>query len=250
MKKIIQILLIVIASSMICIQGGYGQDYGTLYPRSLSLGINSDSFTGLEMGYTQPMTISSLPSCYYVKLNVPLLSSIKQKKLDTWEIKIGATLDLFDQNKFIIQSDFNLFSIKHTQSLGTFIPVGFNLKITPGYRTKNGYIGFQTSYNQVLFTYIRHSEYVKERFNEIYDVNNNPMDIKPKNGFYSFTGSHISYGIEGMFKLSNRINMYYDFGMTDYLSEYTGLFNAMMLGQIPIYADIQFNYKLSQNENR
>jgi hypothetical protein len=121
---------------------------------------------------------------------------------------------------------------------------------TPGYRTKNGYIGFQTNYKQVLFTYINHSEYVKERFSEIYDSNNKLIEMKPRNGFYAFTGSHLSFGLEGMFKLSGRFNVYYDFGVRDYLSKYTGLFNSMMFGQIPIYADIQLNYKIGDNENK
>lgn len=250
MKNKIQILLLSFSVFVICIQEAYTQEAGSLFPNSLSIGMNSDAFTGLELGYNQPVNVFSLPSCYYFKLSVPLLSSIKQKKLDTWEIKVGTTLELYSQQKFILLSDVNLFSIKHTQSLGTFIPVGFNLKLTPGYRTKNGYIGFQTSYNQVLFTHIRHSEYVKERFNGIYDSNNKIVDVKPRNGFYALTGSHLSYGLEGMFKLSGRFNMYYDFGVRDYLSKYTGLFNSMMFGQIPFYADIKLNYKINQNGNR
>jgi hypothetical protein len=250
MKRKNQILVLIISASLIFIHEGHAQESNSLYPKGLSIGVNSDAFTGMELGYIQPVTILSFPSYYYVRLNVPLLSSIKQKKLDTWEVKVGTTQELYSQNKFILLTDFNLFSIKHSQSLGTFVPLGFNLKVTPAYLTKNGYIGFQTSYNQVLFTYIRHSEYVKESFREIYDVNNQLLDIKPKNGFYAFTGSHLSFGLEGMFRLSDRLKMYYDFGLRDYLSKYTGLFNAMMYGQIPFYADIQFNYKIKQNENR
>lgn len=248
MKKLI--LLLIISASLILNQESHAQETNSLFPNSISFGMNSDAFMGMEFGYNHPMTLYSVPLCYYVKLNVPFLSSIKQKNLDTWEIKVGTAQELISQNRLIVLTDFNLFSIKHTQSLGTFVPFGFNLKVTPAYRTRNGYIGFQACYNQVLFTYIRHSEYVMERFRDIYDVNNQLLDIKPKNGFYAFTGSHLSFGLEGMCKLSGRFNMYYDFGLRDYLSKYTGLFDAMMFGHIPIYVDIQLNYKISQNGNR
>ncbi len=240
----------IFSASLLCLRESHAQEQGPLPPQSISVGLNSDAFSGLELGYHQPVTMFSLPSCYYVKLNVPLLSSIKQKKLDTWEIKLGTTQELYGKNRFILLSGFYLFSIKHTQSLGTFLPAGFNLTLTPAYRTKNGYLGLQTSYNQVLFTYIRHSEYVKESFREIYDADNRLLDIKPRNGFYGFTGSHLSFGLEGMHIFSGRMSICYDLGLTDYLSRYTGLFNSMMFGQVPFYANIQFNYNIRKNENR
>lgn len=225
------------------------QENDPLYSKSLSLGVNSDAFTGLDLGYLQESSISGLPSCYYVTLNIPLLSSIAQKKLDTWEIKAGAKLELIRLNRFTMLTDLSLFSIRHKQSLGTFLPFGFNLKITPAYRVKNGYIGFQTMFKQVLFTHIRHSDYVKERYNGIYDSNGGLMDIEPQNGFYQFTGNHLYYGIEGMFQLSNKLNMYVDLGLINYLSHYTGMFDSMMFGQIPFYTHIHFNYDIGRTGN-
>lgn len=216
------------------------------YSKSLSFGINSDAFTGLDLGYLQEASISNLPSYYYIKLNIPLLSSVAQKKLDTWEINAGARLDLFGRKRMTVLTDFSLFSIRHKQSLGTFLPFGFKLKLSPACRIKNGYIGIQCMYKQTLFTYIKHSEYVKERFNEIYDSNNKIMEIQPQNGLYLFTGNHLYYGIEGMFQLSNKLDMYFDLGMINYISQYTGLFDSMMFGQIPLYTNIRLNYELVQ----
>lgn len=246
MKKKSYHMILFFLVCMLLIHYIEAQESENLYSNSFIVGVNSDAFTGLDLGYLQNSTISGLPSCCYLKLNIPLLLSVKQKKLDTWELKIGTSLELMKHKRFILLSDFNLFSIKHSQILGTFLPFGINMRLTPGYRTRNGYIGFQTQYRQVLFTYIRHSEYVKERFQEIYDSNGKLMEMKPSNGLSAFTGSQLRYGIEGMFKISKRINMYYDLGLVNFLSKYTGNFDAMMYGQIPFYTDIQLNYKINQ----
>jgi hypothetical protein len=249
MKGKILYSLFIFLVCLLTLQDIRGQESQNLYSNSFTFGVNSDAFTGMELGYQHYSIFPGIPSYYYIKLNVPLLLSVKQKKVDTWEIKAGTSVELFQQNNFILLSDFNLFSIKHSQILGTFLPFGINIKLTPGFRTKNGYIGFQTRFKQVLVTYIRHSGYVKKSFDEIHDSNGNLIKMHPSNGIYAFTGHHLYYGIEGMFKISKRMNMYFDLGMINYLSKYTGNFDAMMYGQIPIYTHVQFNYKINQNEN-
>ena len=59
MKREIQILLLVISASFMCIQEGYTQEASSIFPQSLSIGINSDSFMGMELGYIHPLTILS-----------------------------------------------------------------------------------------------------------------------------------------------------------------------------------------------
>lgn len=247
MKKKISILFFILSAFLTGIQDADAQESNSLSSKRLSVGLNSDAFAGLELGYLQELSILSIPSRYYIKLNVPLLSSVEQKKLDTWEIKVGVTIDLLKSKDFLFLTDVNLFSIKHTQALGTFLPFGINLKLTPAYRTKNGYIGIQAMFKQTMFTYIRHSEYVKERFSEIYDSNNNLIETQAQNGFYLFTGNHLYYGIEGMFSLSNKLDLYFDLGLIDYISKYTGFFDSMMFGQIPFYTNVQLNYLIGKN---
>jgi len=241
-KKPIHRTCIFLLLCIACNQQGNAQDKDHLYSKKLSIGINSDAFTGLELGYIQESSISGIPSYYYINLNIPVLSSIKQKKLDTWELKTGANLELIMQNRLVVRTDFNLFTIRHTQSLGTFMPLGFNLKITPARVTKKGYIGFQTIFKQVLFTHITHSDYIKERFDEIYDSDNNLMELEPQNGFYLFTGNQLYYGIEGTFKISDNLDIYFDLGLIHYFSKYTGFLDSMMFGQIPFYMNLQLNW--------
>jgi hypothetical protein len=246
MKEKIYPMFVVLSLCFICIQQGHAQETKPLYSKGLSFGMNSEAFTGLELGCFQESSISDIPSYYYINMNIPLLSSIKQKKLDTWELKAGTQLELIRRNRWMMFTDFSLFSIRHTQSLGTFMPLGFNLKITSARMTKNGYIGFQSMFKQVLFTHITHSDYVKEKYDEIYDADNNLLELKPQNGFYLFTGNQLYYGIEGAFNISSNLDMYFDLGLIHYFSKFTGFFDAMMFGQIPFYMHLQLNYKLGK----
>jgi hypothetical protein len=220
------------------------QDHKNVSSNSLSVGVNSDAFMGLGIGYLRGSALSGIPISYYFNLNVPLLSSVMQMKLDTWELEAGATLEPIRKNWFIFRTDGSLFAMKHTQQLGTFIPLGIALKLTPAYHLNKGYIGFQVMFKQVLVTHIHHSAYVREKFREIYSMDSSLSNKGPQNGFYAFTGRSLYLGIEGMFQVSSRADIYFDLGMIDYLSKYTGLLDAMMFGQIPIYTSIQLNYRI------
>jgi len=222
----------------------YAQEIENQNFNFVSANINSDAFTGFEFGYNHFATISTKNVFFYAKLNIPLMLSVKQKKIDTWELKFGAASEIYEFNKFLLITDFNLFTIRHKQDLGTFLPIGFNLRLTPSLKTKNGYWGFQIKYNQTITTYIKHSDIVKERFNDLTDKNGQPLNLEPENGFYSFTGNSINYGIETKFNLSEKMNIYFDIGITQFLSKYTKGFDAMMFGQVPFYMDLQLNHKI------
>jgi len=234
---------------MLCLSSippGHAQEGPQMRSNNVLLGVNSDVFAGLELGYLRGSSLAGVPASYYITFNIPLLSSLSQKKLDSWELEIGAHLAPIRHHKYMVRTDLSLFAIRHIQTLGSFLPLGCKLKLTPALRTKNGYIGFQIRFQQVLCTYINPSEYVKERFEDIYNRENSLMEVKPKSGFYSFTGSHLYLGLEGMIAISGRLELYGDLGMVNYLSEYTGAFDSMMFGQIPLYTHIQLKYKLGK----
>lgn len=85
-----------------------------------------------------------------------------------------------------------------------------------------------------------------EEMQNIYNSNGELLDMQPQDGFYSFTGNQLGYGIEGKFKLNNRLDMFFDWGIIDYLSKYTKGFDSMMYGQVPFYMDVRFDYKFSK----
>lgn len=126
-----------------CMHQGQAQESEHIYNKGFSIGMNSDAFASLGPGYFQESSISGIPSYYYVKMRLPLLSSIKQKKLDSWEIEAGANFELVNRNKILLLTDFSLFTIRHKQSLGTFQPLGFNLKLHPPVVQKMDISGFR-----------------------------------------------------------------------------------------------------------
>lgn len=96
-------------------------------------------------------------------------------------------------------------------------------------------------FKQVLFTYIRHSDYAKESFKEIVDSNSKFIEMGPQNGFYRFTGNHLYYGLEVSVKFSDNLDLYFNLGLIHYFSKYTGFFDSMMFGQILFYMNLQLN---------
>jgi len=248
MKKLIHILLFVFFMIFSSSHNLQAQTNSNTTASFVTAAINSDAFTGLEFGYLHGSNIADNSILYYARINIPIFLSLKQKRLDTWEIKFGAEATVVDNDKFLLLSDLNVFILRHKQILGTFLPIGFNIKITPAYKMKNGYLGFQAIFNQVCATYINHSDYIKDTFNDITTSTNQLYSTEPQNGFYDLTGNSLNLGLESKFKINDSLEMYFDLGMTNYLSKYTSLFDAMMFGQIPFYLDIRMDYMLSQNK--
>lgn len=234
MKKIIFFLTI-----FSCIIFGENGNYA-------SIGVNSDSFTGLEIGRANGPEIWNDAIIYYAKINIPLALSIEQKNIDTWEFKLGVKGKVFSKNKLLINGDFNLFMIKHNQVLGTFYPFGYSIKLTPSYENKRGYVGFQTEWNQVITTYIYHSDITKERFEDIETSSGERYISEPENGFYNFTGHSLNYGVETALKSNDKVYTYFEAGVRDYLSKYTSGFDSVMYGQLPFYMSFNINYKVEE----
>lgn len=213
--------------------------------QTVSLGFNSDAFVGMELGYAQNPGIQQEKDMrIYLCLSFPLLLAAKDKSFDSWEIKLGANLELFTTDKFGTIGDIQFFLMHHHQILGTFMPLGINLRLTPSYHFSGGYLGFQVNWNQTIATHISHSNYVKNTFTDLNVADKNLMDIHPRDGWYSSTGSHFGFGIESGWKINQRISLYGDLGIIKFSSPYTGLFDAMMMGQVPFYGDLRLFYKI------
>lgn len=208
--------------------------------RRISFGITSDAFAGLELGYSQPFQVfENKPWHFYARFGVPVLLSAKDRSIDTWELKTGVTVTLFDKNRFCMKSDWQVFLMHHKQVLGTFLPLGINLRLTPCAQFQKGYLGFQMNYHQTIATHITHSQYVKETFNDLAGYDKIMIDIHPKDGWYSGTGSFVSFGLEGGRRINQQLYLYGDFGIIRFSSPFTGMFDAMMMGQVPFYATLR-----------
>lgn len=211
----------------------------------ISLGYISDAFAGMELGYAQnPNILPEKDLQVYARFSFPLLLAVKERSFDSWEVALGANAELFTTGKFGAIGDIQFFLMHHHQILGNFMSLGINVRLTPCYRFAKGYLGFQVNWNQTIATHISHSRYVKDTFTNLNIFDKNLLDIHPQNGWYGDTGSHISFGIEGGVDMSQRLFLYGDLGIIKFSSPYTGMFDAMMMGQVPFYGDLCLFYKL------
>ncbi len=215
------------------------------WDRMVTLGLNSDALTGVEVGYMQnPGILAEKDFHIYIRFSFPLLLVVKDKSFDTWEIKVGANSQLFRKGNFGTLVDLQLYLMHHEQILGTFMPVGYNICITPVHYFTKGYLGLQINWNQTITTHISHSQYVKDTFSNLNILNKMLRYNSPQNGWYNDTGSHFGFGIEGGAELGDLFFLYGDFGMLKFSSPYTNMFDAMMMGQVPFYGNLRLTYKL------
>lgn len=243
MNRLFIIALVILFTSNI----GFAQTFSSNEQdnKYLSFGLNSDSFTGFELGYEQkPGILREKDLSIYLRFSFPLLLTVRDRSFDTWEVKLGMNSKLFIVNEFGVIGDINFFLIHHNEILGEFIPLGVNLRITPSYSFDGGYIGLQLNWNQIIATHISHSQYVKESFENLNSIDNEILNIHPKDGWYTFTGSHLGFGIEGGWDVSQRFFLYGDIGIIKFSSLYSGMFDAMMMGQVPFYGNLRVLYKL------
>lgn len=211
--------------------------------RIVSLGVNSDSFMGIEMGYGKELNLEENNLVYYLKINVPIVLGLKEKVFDTYEIKGGILNNLVNDKNYVVISDFGCNFVKHKDILGESYSFGVTGKISPSYRYDKGYVGLQLKYSQILTSYIKHSNVVKERFDDIIDKNGKPYGETPKDGFYYHVGSFLNLGIEGKGQINTKSDLYYELGMSNYLSKFTEGFDAVMFGQLPFYGSLQLTSK-------
>ncbi len=213
--------------------------------RIVSLGYTSDAFAGMALGYAQsPSILPEKDLQVYTRFSFPLLLAAKNRSFDSWEVALGANAGLFTTGKFGTIADIRVFLLHHNQVLGTFMPLGINLRLTPAYYFSGGYLGFQINWNQTIAAHISHSQYVKNTFSDLYSVNKKLMDFRPEDGWYGRTGSHVSIGIEGSRAMGSRYLLYGDLGTIKFSSPYTGIFDAMMMGQVPFFANVRLYYKM------
>jgi len=180
----------------------------------------------------------------YGEVSFPILLNFKDNSFDTWKIEAGASAELYQIKKFGLRTKVDFFFLRHEQVLGTFTPFGFDLQLSPVYHFKKSYLGLQMKWHQVIATHIAHSEYVASAYDEIYDKNGEIIQASPVDGWYGNTGSSFNIGIEWFKPLTTTLNLSLDLGLIFFSSPYTGLVDAMMIGQVPLYANLVLSYKL------
>lgn len=213
--------------------------------RTISLGYTTDAFAAIELEYAEnPGILQKNNFHMYTRVSFPVLLAIKDESFDTWQLKAGIRSDLFADKKLGAIGDIRLFMMHHDQVLGSFIPLGVNIQLTPCCYFAKGYLGIQFTWNRVIATHISHSRYVDNTFTDITDASGREILLHPQGGWYGSTGSHVSIGIENRWDLGSKFSLYGDVGIMKFSSPYTGMFDAMMMGQVPFYGHLRLYYTL------
>jgi len=213
--------------------------------RAISLGFTNDAFTGLELGYAQnPGILQEKDLRVYVRCTIPILLASKNKSLQTWEVNLGANTTLLETVKFRMTGDVQCYLMHHRQVLGKFVPLGFVISLTPSYQFSKGYLGLQIHWDQTVATHISHSSYVQETFDNLSLYDGVQTDSQATDGWFGFTGSHFGMGVEGGREIGSRLFLYGDLGIVMFTSPFTGLLDAMMFGQVPVFGELRLMYAL------
>ncbi len=244
MKKI---LIIVSCTLLLTGANGLGQSQSNLANRQFIYGgFDANAFTNIKAGYgyTFPEFLDNKGLLVYGEFSFPILLNLKDKTFDTWKIVAGASSELYRIQKFGLRTRVDLFFLRHKQVLGTFTPLGIDLQLSPACHFKKSYLGLQMRWHHAIATHITHSKYAESAFDEIYDKNGKIIQADPKDGWYGNTGSSFNIGIEWFKPLTTTLNLSLDLGLIFFSSPYTGLVDAMMIGQVPLYANLILSYKL------
>lgn len=212
--------------------------------KSISTGINSDAFGGIEIAYNTGISLWKKPSEIQMGISYPLLLNLKETPYTAFGINAAIENLTIQKKSFLLKTGIGMDLLFHKQISGTFFPIGIHFKAIPAFRIKNGYIGMLCRYHQTLATYIHFSHYALERFDDIYDTQGNLINIKPRDGFFRLTAQRLEIGLSMEFPLFSRYRCSVETGYVDYLSPYTNAFNAMMFGQIPVFMNCKFKIPL------
>jgi hypothetical protein len=210
----------------------------------LGVGITADAFAGLEISYNRRIMLSGKASRIGLALKTPALSDVLGGTLNAAESEISLESRIISSENFLLLCETRAGIGFHNQILGVFYPANISFRITPALKTSTGYWGLTAGFRQTVANYIVFSDYTKERFNDIYDSTGKPIDQQPQNGFYPCTGQRIDIGITGRLSIMKKDYLYIEAGYSDFLSAYTGAFNAMMYGQLPFFMKLKYEITL------
>lgn len=174
----------------------------------------------------------------YRTISVPVILVRKNGSFDTWRLDAGLISVILSANRFNLPGDLSMYFLSQRNILGDFSVIGAELKLTPALRFKNGYLGIPLKISLPVATHIRHSDLVSDTFDQIIGEDGNPIEAEPVDGWYATTGLSIRAGIGGSFAVEEKMTINSEFGFIWYPPRFTGIFDSMMIGQIPFYLDL------------
>ncbi|MBN2662506.1 MAG: hypothetical protein JXR68_02550 [Bacteroidales bacterium] len=212
---------------------------------SINLGFNIESFASLDVEFQNNKCKISNKFKPFIKTKLPVLLFIKKKSVSAFELQLGSDFNLLNKNKFLINNRVYFSTAYQNQILGKFVPFDFYFDLMPAYKfNDNAFLGFKFSIKQNIFTHIKNSDYVIERFNEITDENGKILNNIPKDGFYSFTSTIIQTGLSGKFKIRKKTDFSFDLLFVNRPFSIIAPMEGTKYGFIPFYLNLKFYFYL------
>lgn len=231
MKKISIVVMIIFLNSL----------FAFAEENYCSVGVNADSFMGMEVGYGRGPEMQKGDVAAYIKVNIPLFLTMKQRKIDTIELTGGIQSCLVTTERFALLGGVEANLLRHKDILGTSYPLGMGIKLTPAYKYKGQYIGVLGEYKKTMAVYMKHSEVAKERFGDMVTKDGTEYKSVPDDGWMISGGGVLNIGVEGLTGAGGDNKVYYKLGMTNFQSKLTDGFDAVMFGQLPFFFTLQLN---------
>ena len=231
-KAILRISLAVLLSAGTCAAVSAGPlSPDSVRSHAVRTGVSSDTFLSFQIGYSYTfpeLERTGTRISVYGVFTFPLFLPSAGGSFDTLSFTAGTDIEIVRTGAFALFADAGIFVSTHSDVLGTFTPLGFTLGLYPALRFDRWYIGAGSRLRLPVLLHIDHSEYVDETFADLPGSSGAAAD-----GWYAFPGISVRTGIVGSFDLGKRLFLTSEIGFIWYPSPLTGVFDAMMIGQIP-----------------
>lgn len=175
------------------------------------------------------------------QVNFPLFS---QKGFD-FDFRIGAGTLIKISSQFKALAGITC-ALSRTEDLnGRYFHSGFKLDLSPGYYGKNWAFAPHLSLNYQPLINIKHSDYAKKAFQDLYPISNGQFN-SPKDGWFYQDNLTFQTGIGvAYFQPNWHLNLTAGF---QYQPNKLGLISLPDIGIMPFYGGLNFGYSLSKKE--
>ena len=199
-------------------------------------GVSSDTFLSFQIGYSYTfpeLERTGTRISVYGVFAFPLFLPSMGGGFDTLSFTAGTDIEIVRTGAFALFADAGIFVSTHSNVLGTFTPLGVTVGLYPALRFDRWYVGAGARLRLPVLLHIDHSAYVDETFSDLPGSPEAAAD-----GWYACPGISVKTGLLGFFTIGKRLFLTSEIGFIWYPSPLTGVFDAMMIGQIPFYLDL------------
>lgn len=237
-RKIIWIAVILCLSAFNAMAFPVSPD--TRSSQVVRMGVDSNAFLNYRIGYSYAfggLTEFGTRILLGGNFSFPVFLAVSSGEFETFSFSFDAAAEILRLGDFSLMTDTQFFITFQDDVLGTFVPLGLSFSVMPALRFSRWYIGMNAEVNLPLLVHIRHSDYVKQTFVD------SGSEGGPVDGWYSMTSVSFKTGIASSVLLGRQMEIISELGCVWYPSPLSGIFDSMMIGQIPFYLILETAYR-------